>query len=141
MITTGQMYWLTMLDSIKGFLFFLSALSAVATILLAAVAFALATKIREFSATPKEDIDAAHELGYKMLKFVTPPLMVLTLVLFLVTTLTPSTKQMAAILVVPRIANSEKVQMAGNKLYDLACAWMDELSPSKTMAKEKEESR
>lgn len=131
MITTGQMYWLTMLDSIKSFLFLLSALSAVATILFTAVAFALATKIREFSSTPKEDIDASHALGYRMLKFVTPSLMALTLVLFLVTTLTPTTKQMAAILVVPRIANSEKVQMAGNKLYDLACAWMDELRPAK----------
>lgn len=139
MITTGQMYWLTMLDSIKSFLVLLSVLSVVVTILFTVFAFALATKIREFSVTPKEDIDATNALGYKMLKFITPPLMALTLILILVTALTPSTKQMAAILVVPRIANSEKVQMAGNKLYDLACAWMDELSPSR--AKEKEEAK
>lgn len=32
---------------------------------------------------------------------------------------------------VPKIANNEKVQAAGNKLYDLAVEWMDELRPRK----------
>lgn len=44
---------------------------------------------------------------------------------------TPSTKQMAAILIIPQIANSEKVEKIGNGLYDLAIEWMNELKPSK----------
>ena len=44
-------------------------------------------------------------------------------------TFVPSTKQMAAILVVPKIANSEKLQTSGNKLYELAVDWIDELRP------------
>lgn len=43
----------------------------------------------------------------------------------------PSTKQMAAIIVVPKIVNSEKVQTIGNKIYDLAVEWMEELKPTK----------
>jgi hypothetical protein len=38
---------------------------------------------------------------------------------------------MAAILIIPRVANSEKVQTVGNHLYDLACEWMEELRPAK----------
>jgi hypothetical protein len=37
---------------------------------------------------------------------------------------------MAAIIIVPKIANSEKVQTAGNKLYELALEWMEALRPS-----------
>ena len=43
----------------------------------------------------------------------------------------PSTKEMAAILMVPAIANNEKVQDVGNKLYDLTVEWLDEFKPSK----------
>ena len=43
----------------------------------------------------------------------------------------PSTKQMAAIMIVPKIVNNEKVQTIGNKIYDLAVEWMDELAPKK----------
>jgi hypothetical protein len=49
----------------------------------------------------------------------------------LVLAFTPSTKQMAAIMIVPKIANNEKVQTIGNKVYDLAVEWMDELKPAK----------
>ena len=41
----------------------------------------------------------------------------------------PTTREAAAIVMVPAIANSEKVQTVGNKLYELAVEWMDELRP------------
>ncbi len=46
-------------------------------------------------------------------------------------TFIPSTKQMAAIMIVPKIVNNEKVQTIGNKVYDLAVEWMEELKPNK----------
>ena len=55
----------------------------------------------------------------------------LTFLMALLWTFTPSTKQMAAIVVVPKIVNSEKVQDVGEKLYGLAVEWMDELHPRK----------
>ena len=59
------------------------------------------------------------------------PMLFLAVVIQLTTAFVPSTKQMAAIIVVPKIANSEKVQTVGNKLYDLAVEWMDELKPAR----------
>lgn len=53
-------------------------------------------------------------------------------------TFTPSTKQMAAIMIVPKITNSEKVQTIGNKVYDLAVEWMEELKPNKKESEVKE---
>lgn len=58
-------------------------------------------------------------------------LMVTFLTAFAMVILVPTTKQMAAIIVVPKIVNSERVQNVGNKIYDLAVEWMDELHPKK----------
>lgn len=44
--------------------------------------------------------------------------------------LIPSTKQMAAIIIIPKIVNNQKVQEIPDKLLSLAEAWMEELKPS-----------
>jgi hypothetical protein len=58
-------------------------------------------------------------------------LLIIAAASFLLLVFIPSTKQMAAIMIVPKIANSEKVQTIGNKVYDLAVEWMEELKPNK----------
>jgi hypothetical protein len=57
--------------------------------------------------------------------------MAVAIPIVMVATFIPSTKQMAAIMIAPKIANSEKVQTIGNKVYDLAVEWMEELKPNK----------
>ena len=106
MITTAQMYWIVILDNITITTAILSILFTAGTI----VAF----------------IFAACEDDHWWL-----PSMSLTMMLVFVAvaTFVPSTKQMAAILVVPKMANNEKLQTVGNKLYELAVEWMDELRP------------
>ncbi len=42
---------------------------------------------------------------------------------------TPSTKQMAAIYVIPPIVNNEQVQEIPQKILDLGMSWMEELGP------------
>ena len=42
---------------------------------------------------------------------------------------TPSSRGASAMYVVPAIVNNEKVQDVGNKMYDLAIEWMEELKP------------
>jgi hypothetical protein len=106
MITMTQMYWIVTLDSIVMATFFLSVVFLFGTV--AAFGFAASTENHWWLP-------------------ITSSLMLL--VSLAVWTLTPSTKQMAAILVVPKIVNSEKLQTAGNRLYDLAVEWMDELRP------------
>lgn len=111
-ITTTQMYWFMMLDNIKiG-----SALMCTVT----ALCFV-------------GMIIAAYDLGKRpiIVKVLTPTLGVLFVALFSVCVFLPSTKQMAAIMIVPKIANSEKVQTVGNRVYDLAVEWMEELKPNK----------
>lgn len=43
----------------------------------------------------------------------------------------PSTKEMAAILILPKVLNNEKVQELPNNLLTLANEWIEELKPKK----------
>lgn len=111
-ITTMQMYWLVMLDSINiG--------SVIMCVILAACIFAMIIAAVE-----------SHECP-TFVKVCAPFFVVLFLAAFATCVFLPSTKQMAAIMIVPKIANSEKVQTIGNKVYDLAVEWMEELKPTK----------
>ena len=106
MITTTQMYWIVILDNI-----------IVATVILMGIF--LIGSIAAFGY-------ASTERNHWWLPILSSIALLTTLV---IGAFIPSTKQMAAILVVPKIANSEKVQMVGNRLYELAVEWMDELRP------------
>lgn len=110
-ITTTQMYWYVMLDSIN-----------IGSGLLCAITMFL------FIGLLTVTIDTGECPG--ILKFFIPFLGVLSFALFAVCVFLPNTKQMAAIVIVPKIANSEKVQTVGNKVYDLAVEWMEELKPN-----------
>lgn len=127
MITPTQMYWLVKLDDIRCAFADLMWLPVTWIIVTAVVSFA------GFMAT----LDADDNGRKKVLRFIKKalllcvPMLFLIVVIQLTAALVPSTKQMAAIVVVPKLANSEKVQTVGNKLYDLAVEWMDELRPAK----------
>lgn len=112
MITPTQMYWLVTLDSIIG----------------AGVILALICVVASFFTLGWRIIDGGPL--WAPIASVTAFLLSIAIVTF-----TPSTKQMAAIIIVPRIANSEKVQTVGNHLYDLAVEWMNELRPNKKREK------
>ena len=43
----------------------------------------------------------------------------------------PTTKEMAAIIVIPKVANNEKIQELGDGIYQLANDWLKEISPKK----------
>lgn len=106
MITTTQMYWLVTMDSIVH----------------ASAIIAIALGVMAFLIIPMTFDDNLPKW--------TPSATALAAVAFaLVAAFVPTTRQMAAIVMVPKIANNEKVQAAGNKLYDLAVEWMDELRP------------
>lgn len=52
-------------------------------------------------------------------------------VMFAVGGLIPNTQQIAAIYLIPKIVNNERVQDLPNKLIDLGEQWVDELKPKK----------
>ena len=108
MITTAQMYWIVILDNIVGTGIILAAAGTICSI------FTL----------------IGHTVdGWPRWPVVT--FLAVTFAALMTLTFVPSTKQAAAILVVPSIVSSEKVQTVGNQLYDLAVEWMEELRPPK----------
>lgn len=118
MITTTQMYWLTRLDAIVSFGVGLILVS-ISALIIGFTYIAITT-------------DLLYDSAFKsMFKRLVKWTLTFALLGAFVCMFVPCTKQMAAILIIPRIANSEKVQQAGNKLYDLAVEWMDELKPNK----------
>lgn len=61
---------------------------------------------------------------------------VIVLIVVLFTLLTvgvflPTTKQAAAIIVLPKIINNQQVQEIPNKILDLGLEWLEELKPKK----------
>lgn len=112
MITTTQMYWLVTLDAIVHASFVLAAISVLASV----AAIGIACNVGRFFWLP------ALTIGMFFLSVAAA-------------TFVPTTRQAAAIVIVPKIANNEKVQMVGNHLYELAVEWMEELRPPKKEGK------
>ena len=111
-ITPEMMYWLTRCDSIQ----FLGT----------ALLFAAPVSIVLF-------FGMAFDLGFKPLVkwLVGSVLFVLSLLGVVLTVFVPSTKEMAAIYVVPKIANSQTVKDLGEGVVTLAREWLEELRPAK----------
>jgi len=130
MITTSQMYWITRLDGIVTLLAILASFLCVASVIMFVSERCDCHAVKQWSWDTNESIAARRKFGSRMCKasLMMSPVGILLYILFV---MIPTEKQMAAILIVPRIANSEKVRQAGNKLYDLAVEWMDELKPNK----------
>lgn len=114
-ITPWQMYWITRLDDIAQF-FLVSGLG----LIMAGTFFFFGWKTH----FGEQSFDAERSnlpIAFPILGFF----------LLMASTMTPSTKDMAAILIVPRIVNNEKVQEIPSKVLDLATEWLEELKPNK----------
>lgn len=130
MITPMQMYWLTRLDSFVVMLACVFILLIVAVLVFGCVGAELRSKQREWRHDTDESVNAVRATGKRLHRYAIV-LAVCAAVILVVGCFIPTTKEMAAIIIVPKIANSEKVQAAGNKLYDLAVEWMEGLKPNK----------
>ncbi len=109
------MYWITRLDGIA--LFFLASGMG---LLMLGTAFFILWKTH-FG-------DESFDSDRSNLPIVFP---ILGIFMLIATALTPSTKEMVAILIVPRIVNNEKVHEIPSKVLDLATEWLEELKPNK----------
>jgi len=125
MITTAQMYWLTRLDGMSCAIITCTVLFCFAYSI--GLMFGLCQYFNNLHYGPDDkDLKNAKLILRYIAKYSFVPIVGIVM-----SCLIPTTREMAAILIVPRIANSEKVQRAGNELYELAVEWMDELKPSK----------
>lgn len=117
MITPSTIYWATRCDNFCGFTL------AIALILSVVMVFTLAGFI--IRATDRSD-----ELARLCVKL-SPLTIFLFFVSWLAFSFIPTTKECAAMIIVPAIANNEKLRDTGDKLYELAVEWINELHPKK----------
>lgn len=116
-ITPALIYWITRLDAIN------ETAEALTVCFGTSLAFALAFGI---FAKCNSDDDIGN-VCFKVVRWTSPIVLVASLLLIFV----PTKKEMAAILVIPRIANSETVSEIGDCAKTLAVEWLEELRPQK----------
>ena len=133
MITHSALYWITRLDPIKSMFcgFSISVgIIGIAMVILGVIFKAL--YLDKMSGVPEEDTDKLNE------KYITRhawmfrngvKAVIGMFVLICANTLTPTMKEMAVIVVIPKVANSQPVHDIGDGIVNLAKDWMKELSP------------
>ena len=94
MITTKMVYWIIILDKIVAALFIEAGL--------------LGFVLIAYAATHFEEAEDLHPVWF-------PFFCVVELILILGAVFTPTTKQMAAIYIIPKLANNERIQEIGDK--------------------------
>lgn len=111
MITPMQMYWLLKLDDI-GTMFSIIVGTSIAAVFISAI-FYCASKGAEDEVTAKISV---HALILSL---------ICSIVFLIINTLLPTTKQMAAIYVVPALVNNEKIQQISGKTLDISNQLLD----------------
>lgn len=130
MITESFIYWFTRLDHIHSILDTL----AFFFICISFVAF-FSTIASLIGKTVSHDADDVTSCSY-LFNIVWKVLLASSLCWILTSTaiaLTPTTKEMAAIYVLPKIAKNENVQEIGTEFVTLTKEWLNELHPSEVL--------
>lgn len=116
-ITPMELYWITRLDNIYFFMGVLVVIFTIATIVLG---------ICLGMANIDDDFEDKRKIIRKPFYIILP----ITIVMMFVGCFIPSTKEMAAIIIVPKVVNSDFVQTKLPKeadiLYELTKAWLTE---------------
>lgn len=126
MITESSVYWLTRLDAIHAWIDVVSVVLwlAAATLVLGAIMTYLAS-------TDYSDKTESHDKMIRLSrKCLTAALVITATVVFAiygVQTLVPTTREMAAVKVIPAIANSQTARDPGSEITSLAEEWLAEL--------------
>lgn len=120
MVTESQMYWLTRMDDLRSLLYTVTILSAIF-----GVVAMVALVIVSICASSGDRVLADVVKG-RLFRWLGPVLLTLTLCAGLTHALLPSTRDYAAIMVIPAVLNSERtatIQKDAGELYDLTVEW------------------
>ena len=133
------MYWLTRLDSVNSFFCGIGDLAVVITIIAMIVSTVCYTVRQANSRYHSEDSpDSDYLCANSVLKIFFPVgcfTACLAFLAFTVCVFIPTTKEMAAIKVVPVLAgpeSAEKIQKLSSDILDAAREWMDEVKAAKS---------
>lgn len=128
MLTETTIYFITRLDDVKAVF---HGIVIVSGMLVLASSIAVLILFSDAGTNSKLIIDEWKKL-IKWWKSVRLTCFVLFIVSLVAYALTPTTKEMAAIKVIPAIVNSQDVQEIGQDFKVLAKEWLDELRPKKS---------
>lgn len=132
MITKSFIYWFTRLDHLH---IFCNGLSSICCVLL--FISLIAVSFTWFIKTISIDENNA-KLFSSIFNSMKKALVAICIACFSFNCLIaflPTTKEMAAIYVIPKIANNESLQSIGSEMMDLAKEWLKELHPSNVCKK------
>lgn len=139
MVTETFVYWFTRLNHLHSFvgeLAFLVGLATFITAITAVVYYGIKCAnetTQPSSYKPKEMLDKTVSLTTTIYKKTTKVCIICLsacIGLNAILTFVPTTKEMAAIYVIPKIANNEQLQNISNEIMELATGWLKELHPS-----------
>ena len=139
MVTETFVYWFTRLNHLHHFaggLTFLLGLIALASGIGIIVCYSIkcvASTETPTSYQPQEALDKTvntMQVVYKKLSKIFIICAISCVSMNATMTFVPTTKEMAAIYVIPKIANNEQLQNIGNEIMELATEWLKELHPS-----------
>ena len=121
-VTPSMIYWISAFDNMREVAVPISVIGMIAGVI-ATIMYGVTKALED------EDDCAKAAAGVQdpvLKRFVGPAVAVSLAIL----AFAPSSKTLAAMYIVPAIANNEKVQDVGNKLYELSVEWLEELKPS-----------
>lgn len=118
MITPSLIYWITRLDAVR---------QAAGTLCVLSVLAVAGGLVALFVCAADDVPDPFRSIWRNVARVAAVALVVSGSVLVF----TPTKREMAAIIVVPRIANSETVAEIGDGVKTLAVEWLEELRPNK----------
>jgi len=144
LVTGSQIYWLTRCDWIRGILGWSEGwvILFIVLLIISGIFYAIQTfggnscSIDVFGGYSDAEMAETKRSMRKTAYFTGgSALLILICCTFgeLAAAFIPTTKEMAAIVVVPRVANSQSVQDLGSGIVNLAKEWMAELHPDKLM--------
>jgi len=120
MITASEMYWLTRMDNISSTFVGLAVPFCVVCVISLAV-YVIHSSI--LATTTKTDEREFFTIGSRIARRVAIPSAIIFMVCLLGWVFTPTTRELAAIKVVPMLA-TEDVKEDASELYDLTVDWM-----------------
>lgn len=135
MITSWQIYWLSRLDYFGGAFTIASILFGLVCAGLTIFAVVLKNPRVDFCmacCASRQPRDPSHVKPFIRMAWVAWPFFIFCLVCALCI---PSTKEMAAIILIPKIANNAQVQKLPGNILELANEWIEELKPTKHVEK------
>ena len=127
MINSWTVYWISILDKLTVVLH----LSTFIFLILSGISIVFLLNEGAIWDDDMKRCSSRIPMCVKLIPIIFLPILVTLLVLV------PDTKQMCAVIIIPKIVNNEKLQDVGDKFYNLAMDWMEELSPAKEKQNEK----